>query len=169
MRDWNGIKIVAVDHGYGNVKTANTVTPTGLVAYDTEPIFSGSILEYDGKFYRVGEGHKPFVADKATDDDNYILTLMAIAKELNINPSTATRQVNRMLACGLVTKSTSAEDERRYEICLTGKGRLLLERMDEHRLAASRRVYEHTTEEELQTVYSCLEKEIEALRKLNEE
>ena len=70
MRDWNGIKIVAVDHGYGNVKTANTVTPTGLVAYDTEPIFSGSILEYDGKFYRVGEGHKPFVADKATDDDN---------------------------------------------------------------------------------------------------
>ena len=92
-----------------------------------------------------------------------------IAKELNINPSTATRQVNRMLACGLVTKSASAEDERRYEICLTERGRLLLERMDEHRMAASRRVYEHTTEEELQTVYSCLEKEIEALRKLNEE
>lgn len=98
MRDWNGIKIVAVDHGYGNVKTANTVTPTGLVAYDTEPIFSGSILEYDGKFYRVGEGHKPFVADKATDDDNYILTLMAIAKELNI---AGVREADVHLAAGL--------------------------------------------------------------------
>ena len=61
-----------------------TRSPTGLVAYDTEPTFSVSILEYDGTFYRVGEGHKPFVADKATDNDNYILTLMAIAKELNI-------------------------------------------------------------------------------------
>lgn len=98
MRDWNGIKIVAVDHGYGNVKTANTVTSTGLVAYDTEPIFSGSILEYDGKFYRVGEGHKPFVANKATDDDNYTLTLMAIAKELNI---AGIREADVHLAAGL--------------------------------------------------------------------
>ena len=98
MRDWNGTKIIAVDHGYGNVKTANTVTPTGLVAYDTEPIFSGSILEYDGKFYRVGEGHKPFVADKATDDDNYVLTLMAIAKELNI---AGIREADVHLAAGL--------------------------------------------------------------------
>ena len=98
MRDFNGIKIIAVDHGYGNVKTANTVTPTGLVAYDTEPIFSGSILEYDGKFYRVGEGHKPFVADKATDDDNYVLTLMAIAKELNI---VGIREADVHLAAGL--------------------------------------------------------------------
>ena len=84
MREHNGVKIIAVDHGYGNVKTANTITPTGLTVYDTEPIFSGSILEYEGKFYRVGEGHKAFIADKATDDDNYVLTLMAIAKELNI-------------------------------------------------------------------------------------
>ena len=98
MRAWNSIKIIAVDHGYGNVKTANTVTPTGLVAYDTEPIFSGSILEYDGKFYRVGEGHKPFVADKATDDDNYVLTLMAIAKELNI---AGIREADVHLAAGL--------------------------------------------------------------------
>ena len=98
MRDWNGIKVIAVDNGYGNVKTTNTVTPTGLVAYDTEPIFSGSILEYDGKFYRVGEGHKPFVADKAMDDDNYVLTLMAIAKELNI---VGIREADVHLAAGL--------------------------------------------------------------------
>ena len=41
MKELKSIKIIAVDHGYGNIKTANTVTPTGITAYDTEPIFSG--------------------------------------------------------------------------------------------------------------------------------
>ena len=52
MRELNNIKIIAVDHGYGNIKTANTVTPTGVTAYETEPIFSGNILEYAGIYYR---------------------------------------------------------------------------------------------------------------------
>lgn len=29
----NGIKIIGIDHGYGNIKTANTVTPTGITPY----------------------------------------------------------------------------------------------------------------------------------------
>ena len=45
MREHKNTKIIAVDHGYGNIKTANTVTPTGITAYETEPIFSGKILE----------------------------------------------------------------------------------------------------------------------------
>jgi plasmid segregation protein ParM len=84
MKELNNMKIIGVDHGYGNIKTANTVTPTGVTAYDTEPIFAGSILEYGGAFYRMGEGHKEFVADKAMDEDYYLLTLMAVARELNI-------------------------------------------------------------------------------------
>ena len=83
MRELNNIKIIAVDHGYGNIKTANTVTPTGVTAYETEPIFSGNILEYGGIYYRIGEGHKEFIADKAVDEDYYLLTLMAVARELN--------------------------------------------------------------------------------------
>ena len=55
MKELKSIKIIAVDHGYGNIKTANTVTPTGITAYDTEPIFSGNILEYNGTYYRIGE------------------------------------------------------------------------------------------------------------------
>ena len=48
MRELRNTKIIAVDHGYGNMKTANTVTPTGIKAYETEPIFTGNILEYNG-------------------------------------------------------------------------------------------------------------------------
>ena len=56
MKELKSIKIIAVDHGYGNIKTANIVTPTGITAYDTEPIFSGNILEYNGTYYRIGVG-----------------------------------------------------------------------------------------------------------------
>lgn len=78
------IAVIGVDTGYGNDKTANTITPTGITAYDTEPIFAGNTLEYDGKYYHIGEGHKEFIVDKAVDEDFYILTLMGIARELNM-------------------------------------------------------------------------------------
>ena len=32
MRELRNTKIIAVDHGYGNMKTANIVTPTGIKA-----------------------------------------------------------------------------------------------------------------------------------------
>ena len=84
MREIKNTKIIAVDHGYGNIKTGNTVTPTGITAYETEPIFTGNILEYNGTYYRIGEGHKEFIPDKAMNEDYYLLTLMAVARELNI-------------------------------------------------------------------------------------
>lgn len=84
MREFeNGLKVIGTDLGYGNIKTANTVTPTGITVYDTEPIFQGNILEYNGKYYRFGENHKEFIADKSVDDDFYILNLMAVAREVN--------------------------------------------------------------------------------------
>lgn len=78
----NGIKIIGTDLGYGNCKGANTVLHSGIISYDTEPVFQGNILEYNNKFYRVGEGHKSFLADKSVDDDFYILNLAVIAREL---------------------------------------------------------------------------------------
>ena len=98
MRELRNTKIIAVDHGYGNMKTANTVTPTGIKAYETEPIFTGNILEYNGIYYRIGEGHKEFIPDKAMDEEYYLLTLMAIARELNIF---SIREADVHLAAGL--------------------------------------------------------------------
>ena len=84
LRDYsvNGAMIIGVDNGYGNMKTARRCFKTALVKYDSAPVLSRDYLEYDGKFYVIGEGHKGFVADKQSDEDNYILTLAAIAKEL---------------------------------------------------------------------------------------
>ena len=82
MKKHNDFYIIGIDHGYGNIKTANTVTPTGVVASASPPMFAGDTLVYGGTYYRVGEGHKDFYQSKTEDEDYYILTLAAIAKEL---------------------------------------------------------------------------------------
>lgn len=75
--------VIAVDHGYGNMKTAHTCFKTGVTAYDQEPTFKSNMLVFDGRYYIIGEGHKEFVAEKMNDPDYYILTLAAIGRELN--------------------------------------------------------------------------------------
>lgn len=83
MKNKNGIYIIGVDHGYGNIKTANYCFPTGLTAYDTEPLFTGNMLVYNDRYYLIGVGHKTNIPEKTLDEDYYILTLAAIAMELN--------------------------------------------------------------------------------------
>ena len=92
------IAVIGIDHGYGNIKTANTITPTGVSAHASEPLFRGNTLVFNGMYYRVGEGHKEFIADKATDEDFYILTLMGVACELGIRNL---QEANVHLAVGL--------------------------------------------------------------------
>lgn len=82
MKIFNNFKIIGIDHGYGNIKTANHCFKTGIIVYDNEPLFTKDMLIYDGKYYLIGEGHKEFLAEKNLDNDYYCLTLVAIAKEL---------------------------------------------------------------------------------------
>ena len=83
MKNKNGIYIIGVDHGYGNIKTANSCFPTGVESSDTEPTFKNDLLIYQGRYYQIGVGHKEYVAEKVVDEDYYILTLAAIARELS--------------------------------------------------------------------------------------
>ena len=72
----NGTLILGIDHGYGNIKTAHRVFPTALIKSEKAPTFSKDYLEYDGYFYIIGEGHKSFITEKQSDDDNYIQELL---------------------------------------------------------------------------------------------
>ena len=47
--------VIGVDHGYGNIKTANFCIPTGGTAWDSEPTFKNNLLIYDGHCYTIGE------------------------------------------------------------------------------------------------------------------
>lgn len=90
--------IIGIDHGYGNIKTAHYCFKTGVTAYDREPLFRRNMLVYDGRYYIIGDEHKEFSADKAQDQDYYILTLAAIALELDVRNLTSARVY---LAAGL--------------------------------------------------------------------
>lgn len=80
--------IIGIDHGYGNIKTAHTCFRTGVTTYDKEPTFKSDMLIFENRYYIIGDEHKEFTADKMTDPDYYILTLTAIARELNIRGMT---------------------------------------------------------------------------------
>ena len=84
MKKYKGTYIIGIDHGYGNMKTANCCFQAGVTVYDKEPIFKDNLLVWNNKYYLIGTEHKEFSADKMLDEDYYVLTLAAIARELNI-------------------------------------------------------------------------------------
>lgn len=113
MKTYKDITIIGVDHGYGNIKTANTCFGTGVLAYDREPAFKEDLLHWKDRFYIIGSGHKEFIADKMKDEDYYVLTLAAIAGELSI---TGAYSANVYLAAGLPLTwvSEQREEFKRY-------------------------------------------------------
>ena len=106
MKDFKNKVIIGIDHGYGNIKTANHIFKTGVMEYDVEPLFTNDMLVYNGKYYTIGEGHKEFKAEKQSDDDYYVLTLAAIAMELDDNDLT---EADVFIAAGLPLTWTSGQ------------------------------------------------------------
>ncbi len=106
MKELNEVKIIGIDHGYGNMKTANCCFPTGIMAFDSEPLFTADMLVHNGRYYLIGEGHKEFVPDKIKDEDYYLLTLVAIAKELKAENIT---NADVHIAAGLPLTWTSGQ------------------------------------------------------------
>lgn len=113
MKEYQEVKIIGIDNGYGNIKTANCCFPAGLTAHDTEPVFKDELLVYGGRYYLIGAGHKEFAADKTGDDDYYILTLAAIARELNVYGLTAA-PVRLAVGLPLTWVSRQREDFKAY-------------------------------------------------------
>ena len=91
--------IIGIDHGYAAMKTAHCSFPTGLVAYTHEPYSSDHVLEYDGQFYVIGSGQQALQKDKTATEDYYLLTLAAIAMELEVRKLPGEAEV--ILAAGL--------------------------------------------------------------------
>ena len=113
MKRYNNFLIVGIDHGYGNIKTANTVTPTGITKLDAAPTFTKNTLYYDGSYYLIGEGHKEYLPDKWQDKYNYLFTLMGIARELNREGITSA-DVHLAVGLPLTWVNRQREDFRKY-------------------------------------------------------
>ena len=98
---------IGVDHGYAAMKTAYCSFPSGLAEYEHEPYTQKNVLCYDGKYYIVGSGRQPLQKDKTADENYYLLTLAAIAKEIAYRNAPTTTPV--ILAAGLPLTSFGRE------------------------------------------------------------
>ena len=98
---------IGVDHGYAAMKTAHCSFPSGLAEYEHEPYTQKNVLCYDGKYYVVGSGRQPLQQDKTVDENYYLLTLAAIAKEIAYRNAPTTTSV--ILAAGLPLTSFGRE------------------------------------------------------------
>ena len=108
MIQHNDTLIIGLDHGYGNMKTANHCFPTGIMPGEEASSFAKNVLEYRDRSYVIGEGHKAFVPEKVRDEDYYLLSLAALAEELN---DAGITEANIHIAAGLPLTWTGAQKE----------------------------------------------------------
>lgn len=102
------IEVIGIDHGWSNMKTVSQVFTTGAKEIATEPAFFDNVVEWGGVYYKVG-GKRMEVRDTKVENDNfYILTLAAVAKELNRR---GIRNSNVLLAVGLPLTRFGAEKQ----------------------------------------------------------
>lgn len=74
--------IISVDHGNKNVKSIHKTFTSGLVSSSVPFSIAGDSLYYNGMYYALTEKRIPYMRDKTADDRFFILTLFAIAYEL---------------------------------------------------------------------------------------
>ena len=72
----NKLEVIGIDHGWSMMKTISQVFVTGVKEITTTPALFGDVLEYEGKFYKVGTVRQEVKDTKVEDDSFYLLTLI---------------------------------------------------------------------------------------------
>lgn len=90
--------VIGIDHGWANMKTVSHLFTSGVKEITTEPALYEDVLEWEGKFYKIGGKRLDVKRDKVQDDNYYLLTLAALAKELEKRHQ---RNARVLLAAGL--------------------------------------------------------------------
>jgi len=105
--------IVSIDHGYGLIKTPNFSFKTGITKYDNEPYTTKNVIQYKGNYYVCGSGRQSLVRDKTEDNSYFVLTLMAIAKEMALKGVGTKAKIT--IAAGLPLTSFGRDKHRFIE------------------------------------------------------
>lgn len=84
--------IVSIDHGNKQIKTVHKVFTSGLTESAKRP-FGEDVLFYEGKYYTLTENRIPFKWDKSGNEAFFILSLFAIAYEIEAAGSYAREEI----------------------------------------------------------------------------
>ena len=113
--------LIAIDHGNYAIKTPHHSFVSGLSEHTVKPPMSDEILEYDGRYWTTSGKRLSYMRDKTQDDRYFVLTLFAIAKELEDTGRYS--PVGSGLAAGALRCTQGQihpvfQTGRHYQICL---------------------------------------------------
>lgn len=77
------ILLCGIDHGFSTMKTAHFVFENGVKELGGEATLTANTMMLNDRYYKVGEGRLPLKDTKVEDEDYFLLTLAAIAKEMD--------------------------------------------------------------------------------------
>lgn len=93
--------LIAIDHGNKQIKTLHhTPFTSGLIRSDA-PGFGNDVLQYQGKYYTLTNQRIPYRRDKTEDERFFILSLFAIAYEIEACGQYTDNVMKIQLAIGL--------------------------------------------------------------------
>ena len=93
--------LIAIDHGNKSVKLPRGDSfVSGLVESEVAP-FGKDVLKYRGRYYQLSDHRIPYHRDKTEDERFFILTLFAIAREINAAGRYTAGTIQVQLAVGL--------------------------------------------------------------------
>ncbi len=97
---------IVIDHGWEFIKTLHFMFLAGVNEILSEPAFFDNVVEYNGKYYKVGMKRGAVMDSKVETEDYYILTLAAIAMELKYM---GLHEANIVIGAGLPATRYGAE------------------------------------------------------------
>ena len=106
--------VVGIDHGFSMMKTPHATFENGVEKLGGEATLSNNTLIYQGNYYKVGEGRLPLMQTKTENENYFLLTLAAIAKEMDIYQQ---YKANVILVVGLPFSRFGREKEDFIIIC----------------------------------------------------
>ena len=74
--------LISIDHGNYAIKTPHFTFISGLVEHSARPPIDNEVIEYGGRCWTLSGKRLPYMRDKTKDDRFFILSLFAIAKEM---------------------------------------------------------------------------------------
>lgn len=105
--------LIAIDHGNKQMKTVHRTFTSALKESDTRPPFGEEVLEYNGKYYSLTGNRIPYLRDKTVDERFFILSLFAIAFEIEEADAYSVDEIiDVQLAVGLPPAHFGAQAEK---------------------------------------------------------
>jgi DNA-binding MarR family transcriptional regulator len=131
-------------------------------------LIAESLAEVERQVTRPQQRELLLADAAAQDPDVPNLNLSAVARDLGVHPSNATRTCDRLVKQGLLHRRTSTVDRRHLDLTLTAAGRRLVGRVMAHRRARIEQLLVTLEPDDRADLARCLATLAEAARRAGE-